>query len=192
MDLVIDLSKSIILIFGISLFVTMLMGVLGIAMVRRNAQGKLWGIFVEPNREVTSELLSLDLTTPGKVNSTDGGEYVVSPNRVFSFSWPPGYPSWVREPIPCCIFVRNQAEPIDPTQTESIVTAQSLKYMLDEGMLRQTWLDARDSLGEGSAVVKKNLPLILSGVSIVATLIMGYIVWTMSSTITDIAIFIGA
>ena len=142
MDIVVDLIKSFGLMMGVSGGCLIFFGLSMIIWVRRNAKSKVNAFYVEPNREFTAELLSIDFKeNPEKLRSKDGGDYLIHPTKMFWHSWPPGLPAWVQEPIPAAIYVRNQAEPLDPINTNSLITAHSLRYMTDEEMLNQTWKD---------------------------------------------------
>jgi len=195
LELTISIVKSFMIMMAISSGCLMFFAITTMVWIRRNSKGKVFSIFIEPNREITSELITIDTDgalTPEKIRSKDGGDYLISPDKMFWSSWPPGFPVWLREPIPSALYLRNRFEPIDPQGSRSIGTARALRYMTDEAMLKQTWDDAREALGEGSPAVKKNLASILSGAAVVGVIIITYMVWTMQGRIDDIAKFIGA
>ena len=77
----------------------------------------------------------------------DPESYIVSPEKPMWTFWPPGVPQFLKVPIPSGLYVRDRAEPSDPYGGKSLVTASSLRYMIDEGMMKQTWKEARESVG---------------------------------------------
>jgi hypothetical protein len=188
MELTLVLFKSLLLMGSISMGVLIVFIFITLIWVRRNAKGKVYAFFVNENREITAELL--EVTENGRIKAEDKGEYVVTPQKTFFFSWPPGFPSFVREPIPAVMYVHNNVEPFDPGNSRAIVTAESLRYMQDEAMLRQTWLDAREAAG-GVAFNKSNLTLyIIIGVAL-ANMVMGYMLWIVMTNVGNISQVIG-
>ncbi|KKK66083.1 hypothetical protein LCGC14_2967680, partial [marine sediment metagenome] len=147
MEFALTIAKAIAVMFGISGlgmgFVLMIL----VIWVKRAAKGKAYAFFFESNRQLTNELITVGVDgNPERFMAKDEAEYIISPQRTFWYSWPPGFPDWVKQPIPCAIYQRNKPDPIDHTAgPESLVSAQSLKYMMDENMLRSTWKDASEA-----------------------------------------------
>ncbi len=155
--------------------------------VRKKVQGKVLCMFIEPNLQVTDELITVG--TDGKILSKHADKdeaYLVLHERTFWSHWPKGFPRWMQEPIPTLIFNRNQAEPIDPKESKSITTAKTLGYLTDEGMLRATWKDANESVG----ITGKNPLLqpivILGAVLLVAIGIVGFIAFQVSTELQEL------
>jgi hypothetical protein len=192
MEFLLTLFKAILIIFGVSIGTMVLFSIGFIVYVRKAAKGKLYAFFFETNRQMATELMSIDIEDSAqRVRSKDGGDYIVAPERTFWYSWPPGFPDWVREPIPAAVYIRNRAEPLDPRDANSIVSAKSLKYMLDEGMLKQTWKDARESIGETKVFRKDNLVLYINIFIIVIILGLGYFTWETFSKVLEISEHLG-
>jgi hypothetical protein len=187
LELVITLIKSFGLMMGISGGTLLVFGLAMIVWVRKNAKSKVFAFFVEPNRELTTELITIDPQgNPDKVRSEDGGDYLIHPTKMFWHSWPPGFPSWVKEPIPACLYVRNQAEPLDPVNTKSILTAHSLRYMTDEEMLRQTWKDAREQLDADKPFNQSKISLYLSVAIVIALCAVAYMSYNSMTIMQEI------
>ena len=191
MDIVVDLIKSFGLMMGVSGGCLILFGLSMIIWVRKNAKSKVYAFYVEPNREFTTELLSIDFKeNPEKLRSKDGGDYLIHPTKMFWHSWPPGFPSWVQEPIPAAIYVRNQAEPLDPINTKSLITAHSLRYMTDEEMLKQTWKDAREAVDAQTAFNSNKIALYISAATVVAIVAVGYMSYSTMGHMEEIKLIL--
>ena len=191
MELIVTLIKSFGLMMGISGGTLLVFGLAMIVWVRRNAKSKVFAFFVEPNRELTTELITIDpQANPEKVRSKDGGDYLIHPTKMFWHSWPPGFPSWVKEPIPAVIYVRNGAEPLDPVNTKSLLTAHSLRYMTDEEMLRQTWKDAREQLDADKPFNQSKLSFYLAGFVAVVLCGVAYMSYSSMSIMKEIQLLL--
>lgn len=154
-----------------------------LAYVKTASRGKLLSFFIEPNRQVSTELLKLDVQdNPEKLRSKDGGDYVLDPRRTYWYHWPANLPTFVRQPVPSSIYLRNRAEPIDieSVRSSSQITAQTLRHMTDEGMFRQMWKDARESIAETKGLGKANMGLYIGVATIALVLINGFLTWQMS------------
>jgi len=179
---------------GISFILLAVTSMIMIMWVRRSSKNKVFAFFFEPNREFTTELLIIEKgdNSPDKVRSKiDGGDYVIHPSKMFWHSWPPGFPNWVKEPIPTSLFVRNRPEPVDPSSQRSIVTARAIRYMTDEAMLKQTWQDAHDAIGETRGLSKSNLAMYIAGGSLLGIVAVGYLAWIVLGKVESIAKVIG-
>ena len=191
MELVITLIKSFGLMMGISGGCLVFFALAMIVWVRRNAKSKVFAFFVEPNRELTTELITVDAKgTPEKIRSKDGGDYLIHPSKMFWHSWPPGFPTWVKEPIPAAVYVRNQTEPLDPTNTKSLITAHSLHYMTDEEMLKQTWKDAREQLNEDKPFSQTKISLYVTVALVAVVGAVAYMSYTSMGIMEEIQILL--
>ena len=191
MGLIVTLIQSFGLMMGISGACLVVFALSAIIWVRRNAKGKIYAFFLEPNRELTTELLNINLEdNPEKVRSKDGGDYLIHPTNMFWHSWPPGLPAWVQEPIPAAIYVRNQAEPLDPINTKSLITAHSLRYMTDEEMLKQTWKDAREAVDAQKAFNSNKIGMYICGAMVIALVAVGYMSYSTMGHMEEIKLIL--
>lgn len=191
MEIVIDLIKSFGLMMGVSGGTLMVFGLSMIIWVRRNAKSKVFAFFVEPNRELTTELLTINnKENPEKLRAKDGGDYLIHPTKMFWHSWPPGFPSWVKEPIPASLYVRNQAEPLDPQNSKSLITAHSLRYMTDEEMLKQTWKDAREAVDSQKPFSESKIAMYMGAATVIALVAVGYMSYTTMGHMEEIKIIL--
>jgi hypothetical protein len=147
----------------------------------------VFAYFIEPNKQITSKLLKVKgnrVETKGP--GGDPEAYVVAPEKAMWKHWPDGVPNFIKEPMPAMIYVRNRAEPIDPFNRKSLVTAASLRYMLDEGMLKQTWKEAKEAAGLKGAQGKEILPIILIGIALLLLIVSIYLAWSTSGDVSDL------
>lgn len=188
--LTIDLLKGFGLIAALSGAVLGLSFLVMLAYVKSSSRGKLLSFFIEPNRQVSTEMLKLEnQENPEKLRSKDGGDYILDPRRTYWYQWPANLPSFVRQPVPSSIYVRNRAEPLDleSARSTSQVTAQTLRHMTDEGMFRQMWKDARESIGETKGLSKANIALYISIATIAVVLTNGFLTFQMSKNLELLA-----
>jgi len=191
MELMVSLIKSFGLMMGISGGTLVVFGLAMIIWVRRNAKSKVFAFFVEPNRELTTELLTINpKENAEKLRSKDGGDYLIHPTKMFWHAWPPGFPSWVKEPIPAVLYVRNKAEPMDPVNSKSLITAHSLRYMTDEEMLRQTWKDARSSIDEDKPFSQSKISMYITGALVIGLVVVGYMAYNTMGSISEIQLIL--
>lgn len=149
--------------------------------VKRAIHGRVLAVFVGKDRTIHSELVKLQ----SEKFRYGEGDYLVLHHRIFWTRWPPALPDWMRETVPTLFYIHNQAEPIDPYKSESALTANALRYITDEGMLRQTWKEAREAVGERMAGA--NITLYLAIASVVLTGVVGFLVYRLSAQVGDVA-----
>ena len=182
MDLLILIVKTFAIMGLVSLGMIIVTMAITMFWVRYSVKSKIYAIFLEPNNQITRELIKHN--GDEKISSKDGGDYLVIPSKLKWSQWPPGLPSWVQEIVPTLFYVRNKAEPFDPNDNKSAISARSLRYITDEGMLRQTWKEAKEAAGEGK-VLGKDLLLWVSGGTLVVAGIVAFMVWQSFSTIAS-------
>jgi len=146
--------------------------------IRRTVQGKVYAEFLEPNQQITRELIRV--VGNEKVQASDGADYVIVPSKVKWTKWPPGLPKWIQETVPMLYFVRNRPEPYDPMQQKAFLSAQSIRYITDEGMLRATWKDAREAT-EGRQLLGRRWSDWVVVVNTVLLIVVGFLVFRVSS-----------
>lgn len=157
--------------------------------VRKVAKGGVYAYFVEENKQISTKLSKvidgrIDIIGP----DGDPEAYVVHPDKTLWTFWPPGVPQFLKVPIPSGWYVRDQAEPLDPYSGKSLVTASSLKYMTDEGMLKQTWKEARESVGlKATGAAGSNMLIyILLLLAVIAGAVSVYMTMNVSSDVDEL------
>ena len=168
---------------AVTMFFTMLW-------VRRKVQGKVVAHFIETNRQTTEELLPIDESGIIKSKHGDGDEeYLIIPKKSFWSKWPKGFPVWMQESVPTLLFIRNNAEPFDPEQIQTVITAKTLKYITDEKMLKATWQDAAEAIGIAPSNLKS--PLVIFGVLLGAGIIgLGVFLFVIFQQVTEMDLFL--
>lgn len=193
MEFLLTIAKAVGVMFGMSAlgmgFVLMVL----VIWVKRAAKGKAYAFFFESNRQLTNELITVGVNgNPERFQASDEAEYMISPDRTFWYLWPPGFPDWVKQPIPCALYQRNKPDPIDyAAGPQSLVSSQSLKYMMDENMLRSTWKDASESVNDDKPLSKGNWVLYLVIASLCASLVLGWLSWTTLNSLNEIRVSLG-
>jgi len=181
---------------GMSIGIAVVVGMLAIGgclagitwWVRRATRGNVYCFFIEPNKQITTKLLKVKgnhVETTGP--SGDPEMYMLAPSKAMWRHWPDGVPNFVKEPIPSLLYVRNRAEPLDPYSGKKIITGSSLFYMQDEGMLKQTWKEAKEAIGIRGGVQNRDILLLalVAGI-LVLTVVSLYMSWTASSNVSDL------
>lgn len=118
---------------------------------KRHTTNMIYGIFLE-QRSLFSKLLKIE---SGKIylgRGDDKEEYLLDTTKQFWAWWPPGLPKAIQVPVRAHWYLRNVPEPIDPENTESSISARSLRLISDEAMLKSTWKDIRESIGVAAPV----------------------------------------
>lgn len=184
MGLFLATLQAFIIMMAISMGVLFVTMAITIFLVRKKVVNKIYAYFVEPNNQINRELIPLEGSE--KVSSKDGGDYIVVPAKVKWSKWPPGLPSWAQETVPTLFYERNKPEPFDPIQKNPVLTAKSLQYITDEGMLRATWQEAQAAANEGK-VLGKNWSTWFAFGSFAMSLGLGVVVWMMFSTLSESA-----
>jgi len=127
---------------------------------KKAVQNRIYAIFLE-QRSLFSKLLKID---GGKIYLGRGDkkeEYLLDTGKQFWAWWPSGMPRMVQIPVRAHWYIRNRPEPVDPENVEATLSARSMMMISDEGMLRQTWKDIRESTGLGPAKKSSSIALIL-------------------------------
>jgi hypothetical protein len=158
--------------------------------VRRQVQGKIVGIFIEPNRQTTEELIPID--SSGKIRSKHGEkdkEYLLVPKKSFWSKWPKGFPVWMQETVPTLLYVRNNAEPFDPEDMKSVISSRTLRYITDPEMLRATWKDAASAIGVSPSNLKS--PVMVMGIILGGLIIvLGIFMFVIFQKLTELDSFV--
>lgn len=126
--------------------------------IKRVVRGATLLIFWNPNREMVFNLVK----TEGRQTVSVGeGTYTLIPERQFSVSYPFWAPSFMQERVPVYYFKPDGYEAIDPTvngDVEKLMTAQMLRDVTDEAMLKATVKEAREA-AEGVLATNRSFPL---------------------------------
>lgn len=185
-ELLLELGKGLLIIAVIAGAILGSVFMVMIVWVKGAAKGKLLSFFIEPNREVSTELLKLNPENPEKLDSKDGGNYILDPQRTYWYHWPASFPNFLRQPVPSSIYIRDRAEPLDleSARVGSKITAQTLRHMTDEGMFRQMWKDARDSIDETKGLSKTSIGLYISIGTLALLLGNAYLTWQITEQLS--------
>ncbi len=183
MGLFLSILQTLAIMSGVSLLVVVLVGAITSFWIKKAVKNKVYAIFLEQNRQIARELIPT--TGTEKIKSADGGDYLIVPKKTMWSYWPPGVPIWLQEVVPTCFYMRNQAEPFDPSDNKSVITANSLRYITDEGMLKQTWKEAAEAAGVGK-ILGKDLTPWFAGASLLAILGLTYFVFSLLGDVGDL------
>jgi len=167
-----------------------LMTIVMIVWVRAMVKGKMYVYILEPNKQITTMLTRVTSDKIDLGKGDDAQTYVISPRKMFWMMWPPGFPDFVRSPVPASVYVRNVPEPIDPYEQDSMVTGSSLKIIRDEAMLRTLWRDLREQLGV-KTYRPDMLTLVLSGIAAAMSAGAFYLVFKLSDDVSRIIQILG-
>lgn len=139
---------------------------------RYATRGRIYAYFFE-HRNFSPRLLREDISANcvwlGIGENKE--KYLLDDAKQFWTMWPPGIPRFIQVPIRAHIYVRNQMEPLDPSNTTSSLTAKAFRMVTDEAMLKQAWKDVRESLGVRTGKFPLTPGLFLS---ILVLLIVGF------------------
>ncbi len=164
MDIFIVILKSLGTSLGICAVVLVIFLVGMMFWVRTAVRYRVYCFFLSESKQLTGGLHKPE----GSKIVVGGGEnapqYLIHPTKQFWSYWPPGLPRFVQEPVPSYIYVAGNAEPLDPYDTKSLISPESLRKLSDEGMLKQMWKDVKETMGVKGALGGNRLLLILIAV----------------------------
>ncbi len=194
MELLLVTVKAFGAMMGIALAMSLIFTGLSVVWIRRKITGRIYCVFYDENKSISSEFIKLTAegedSPTGLLRSEDGGQYLIDATRMYWYMWPPGLPQVLREPVPALTFSRGNPSPWDPSKTRTQVTSKSLRYMMDEGMLRQTWKEAQESIGD-KTVAGLNMGVWIGAGTALGVGVLGYLIWTTMATVNDIAAALG-
>jgi len=127
---------------------------------KKAVQDRIYAIFLE-QRSLFSKLLKVDSNKVYLGRGEKKEEYLLDTTKQFWAWWPAGMPRMVQIPVRAHWYIRNRPTPIDPENMETTLSARSMMMISDEGMLRQTWKDIRESTGIVGTKKGSSLALIL-------------------------------
>lgn len=163
------IMKSLGLSFGICAIVVVLVMVGSLFWVRWAVKGKVCCYFLAENKQMTNKILKPQSETVILGKGDDATKYLIHPSKQFWSFWPPGFPKFIQEPVQTLIYVSGNVEPIDPFNTKSLISPESLRKISDESMLKQTWKDVRETAGIRGAGKTDKILLILVLAAVVAS-----------------------
>lgn len=191
MEIFMVILKSLGISFGICAVVLIVFLVGTMFWVRIVVRNRVYCFFLSESKQLTGKLLKPESNTIVVGSGDDAPKYLTHPKKQFWSFWPPGFPRFVQEPVPTLIYVAGNAEPLDPYDTASLISPESLRRISDESMLKQTWKDVRETLGVKAAFGGNTLLLILVGVAIVASGAAAFIAYTNMDMINKIVEMLG-
>lgn len=127
---------------------------------KKAVQNRIYAIFLE-QKSLFSKLLKVDGDKVYLGRGEKKEEYLLDTAKQFWAWWPAGMPRMIQIPVRSHWYIRNRPEPIDPENMDTTLSARSMMMISDEGMLRQTWKDIRESTGLAGAKKGSSLALIL-------------------------------
>lgn len=159
--------------------------------VRTVVRSRVYCYFLSESKQLTGKLLKPEGNTIVVGGGDNAPKYLIHPTKQFWSYWPPGLPRFVQEPVPSYIYVAGNAEPLDPFDTTSLISPESLRKISDESMLKQTWKDVRETMGMKAALGGSRLLLILVIVAIALAGVAAFMSFTNMSTLDDIMRILG-
>lgn len=151
------IAQSFGLAFGIAAVTLVVFLVGSVFYIRFKIKGKVYAFVLAANKQLNG-FLCIPQGYSIKMGSGDGeSKFIIHPTKQFWSFWPPGFPKIVQEPIPTYMYSEGNAEPLDPYDRKVIISEESLLRLSDEAMLKQTWKDAKESIGLKAKPVNKKL-----------------------------------
>lgn len=160
--------------------------------VRSTVRDKSYCFVLSESKQLTGKLLKPNGVKVKMGSGADETEYLISPKKQFWSSWPPGFPRWLQEPVPTFFYVEGNAEPVDPYDSDSIISPKSLRKISDEAMLRTMWKDVRETLGIKAKFWGGNTLLLLLVLgAVIASAAAAFMAYTTSGQLADILRMLG-
>jgi len=133
--------------FGIAAAAIVIILVVMSFRIKTMVRGKIYCLRIGHNKQLRGELHKAQSETIEMDKGENKRKYLISKERQFWSMWPPGFPTFLQEPVPSLIFVEGDAEALNIFKTKPIITDVALQKISDDAMLRSTWRDVRESVG---------------------------------------------
>ena len=139
---------------------------------RVRVAGRILCVILEQDRSVKTRLIKVE----GDFLDIDDGQYLVNPDAVRLMRYPSGWPVWLQQIVPTCLYRKDEVEPLDwNTQVPITSSASALAAVMEPEWIKLIVSGTK----EGSSSLtggRKVLTMIGLGASIVSLVMAFYII----------------
>ena len=157
--------------------------------MRSRVTGRMLCWIMEDDRSAKQAMLKV----AGDFVTIDDERYVVSPEAVRLIRYPAGWPPWMQQVVPCSLYSRGNAVPIDwATSTPTALSSTELGAILDPNWMRLIVKGTREQ-GEGSGT-SRMITFVSLGLGAISVVMIFYLIsqlGTLNGAITSLQDKIG-
>jgi len=168
----------------IMLMVLAFVPVAGFFWMRSRITGRMLCWIMEDDRSAKQAMLKV----AGDFVTIDDERYVVSPEAVRLIRYPSGWPPWMQQVVPCSLYARGNAVPIDwATATPTSLSSTELGSILDPNWMRLIVKGTREQGVEGTA--NKIVTFMSLGLGAISVVMIFYLIsqlGTLSGTVSSL------
>jgi hypothetical protein len=152
--------------------------------MRSRVTGRMLCWIMDDDRSAKQTMLKV----AGDFVTIDDERYVVSPDAVRLIRYPAGWPPWMQQVVPCSLYARGNAVPIDwATATPTALSSVELGSILDPNWMRLIVKGTRDQGTEGTT--NRIVTFVSLGLGAVSVVMIFYLIsqiGTLSGTVTTL------
>ena len=153
---------------------------------RSKTAGRILVWIVEDDRTIRQRLLKVE----GNFVNFSREKYVVNPKTVRLMRYPIGWPVWIQQILPCALYQRGEAEPLDWTTMIPINTsAVELATILEPHWLSLIVQGTKEG-GAGSPNNQKIMLMAAAGIGVITLVAVLYLIAQIGG-LEDIATTVG-
>ncbi len=140
---------------------------------RVRVAGRMLCIVLEEDRSVRNRLVKVE----GEWLAIGDGRFHVNPDAVRLMRYPAGWPVWLQQIVPTCLYRADDAEPLDwNTQRPINNSASALAAVMEPDWLKLIVRGTREGTGGALTGGSRILTMIGLGVSVVTLVMLFYVI----------------
>ena len=167
----------------VMLLMTALLPVAAFFWMRSRTSGKMLCWIMDDDRSAKQKLVKVT----GDFIDLDDEKYIVNTNAVRLIRYPTGWPNFMQQIMPCCLYSRGNANPIDWNIARPVsLSSMELGSILDPNWMR---LIVRGTKEQGVASTSRLVTFASLALGAVSVVIMFYLVTklgTIEGTVTEL------
>ncbi len=140
---------------------------------RVKVAGKILCVILEEDRSVKNRLVKVE----GNYISIGDSKYVVNPDAVRLMRYPSGWPVWLQQIVPTCLYRADELQPLDWNTQEPVSnSASALAAVMEPDWLKLIVRGTREGAPSGLAGGSRLMGMLGIGVSVITLVMLFYVI----------------
>ncbi len=140
---------------------------------RMRVAGKILCVILDEDRSVRTRLVKVE----GDYLNVGENRYIVNPDAVRLMRYPAGWPIWLQQIVPTCLYKVEEAEALDwNTQLPIVNSSSALSAVMEPHWLKLIVKGTKEGGEGGLASGSKLLIVVGLGVSVLVLVLMFYVI----------------